>query len=65
MHKIMHQKCVDLDCLKLFQCVNTRGNMFKTAKESSIRHKEVFFTFKTLTSGFFYLMMLNIKIVIC
>ena len=27
--------CVDLDCLKLSQCVNTRGNKFKIVKESA------------------------------
>ena len=36
MYKIMYKnECVDLVCLKLSQYVNTRGNMFKIAKESA------------------------------
>ena len=36
MYKIMYKsECVDLDCLKLSQRVNTRGNIFKIAKESA------------------------------
>ena len=36
MYKIMYKSVfLDLDCLKLSQCVNTRGNMFKIATESA------------------------------
>ena len=36
MYKIMYKSsCVDLDRLKLSQCINTRGNTFKITKESS------------------------------
>ena len=36
MYEIMCESVyVDLDCLKLSQCVNTKRNMFKIAKESA------------------------------
>ena len=36
MYKIIYKSvCRSIDCLKLSQCVSTRGNMFKIANESA------------------------------
>ena len=50
MYKIMYKSvCVDLDCLKLSQCIKTRGNMYKIAKESAkLDIRKYFFTLQTV-----------------
>ena len=68
MYKIMYKSvCVDLDYLKLSQCVNTRRNMFKIAKDSAkLDIRKYFLHYERLTCGMFYLMiLLDVKIVIC
>ena len=50
MYKIMYKSVwVDLDCLKLSQCINTRGNIFEIAKESAkLDIKKYFFALRTV-----------------
>ena len=60
-------ECVDLDCLKLSQRVNTWGNMFKIAKESAKLDVKMYcLHYERLTCEMFYLMiLLDVKIVVC